>query len=421
MEYTVEKDINMHRNGEVDMKKTLALMLSVAMAFGITACGGKEEKAPQTEQKPSAEQTDVNSGAIPEDGAITGEIERKSDFLELKTASVKECYSAHGKELATVEYPVVELGDKARAEYPELAKAVDALNEEEKTAAMNAHNENIKLSEEYYDADSDREWVYEYATTVGVKRADKSVLTLQYSNSTYSGGAHGYYGFYGRSFDVKTGKRLELTDVVKDISALPDLIREQLELYWGDAAYIFPEAVDDIVTEWENMPWSLDYNGLTLYYNPYHLASYSSGAQFVTIPCKDNPELFNEEYVNHPSEYAFQVKKGTVVSEDVTGDGIIDKFSVSGYMNYEFGYMDKLFIEINDMSTEYKLYAYTIDPVLLRTDDGCYLYVECEYENGNNHIICYKLGDNIQEIDEYSGGAVCTYEKRTEQSCTSAV
>lgn len=396
------------------MKRCILVLLCCAMVFCTAACGGKTADERDREIITPADE-------------ITEKVEYKSELMEVAVSEVtKQKYTdGYEKLLATVTYPVVGLSDKTRAEYPKLAKAIDDFNDSEKMNAMNSYADNIDIAMDVYNEDSDAlHSAYVSTTTVGVKRADASVLTLLCSNYWYTGGVHGYYGYAGKTFDARTGKELALSDVVNDIDALPDLIREQLDLYWPDEEYINKDAVDEIVDDPESVPWSLDYNGLTLYYNPYHLTAYVSGAQFVTIPFEDNPDLFKEEYVSHPYEYGFRIY-GTVVSEDVDGDGVRDKMAVYAYDN-EYEYKDNLMIEINGQISEHEIYAYDVKPTFIRTKSGCYLYVECTSENDYRTVYCYSLGTRVREVGKFDGGVrtyisdegnICMKEVITDPNC----
>lgn len=379
------------------MKKFVMLVMCFAIMLCAVACDDIPEISTGENSKP---EINVQEGT-------------EAEFVELSIATKSDtCVDTEiGETLSNMEYPVIRLSENSSKDYPQLAKAIEKINAEEKTSAENAFEENIEMAKKAYDEKLSLYSGYTYETSVEVKRADSSALTLLYSTYTYTGGVHGYYGFYGRSIDVKTGKELKLTDVVTDVSALPELIKEQLEIYWSDLGLSGIENVDDIVKEPENVPWSLDYNGLTLYYNPYHLGSFAAGAQFVTLSYKDNPELFNGEYVSHPSEYAFQLDGATLVSEDVTGDGIFDKISVNALKDDEDYYIEKIEISVNEEILEdSEAWGLEARPVFIRTDKGCYLYVECPGENGYSDIICYKLGEKIERIGSVGCNISCKME-----------
>ena len=53
---------------------------------------------------------------------------------------------------------------------------------------------------------------FESKHDVYVRRADTLATSLLEYSSSYEGGAHGMYGVWGRNYDSKTGKELELMD-----------------------------------------------------------------------------------------------------------------------------------------------------------------------------------------------------------------
>ena len=64
--------------------------------------------------------------------------------------------------------------------------------------------------------------------TVSVERMDDRVLTLLYNDYSFTGGAHGFYGDTGSSFDVETGKLLSLEDLSGDYDALAAFLTDYM-------------------------------------------------------------------------------------------------------------------------------------------------------------------------------------------------
>lgn len=102
-----------------------------------------------------------------------------------------------------------------------------------------------------------------------------------------SGSAHGMPYWNGMTFDLQTGKRLALSDIIgnsetelKEIvtSYFAEKINAAPEDYWEDAI--------TSVQEWTSLESSyyLTSNGIVFYYEPYALACYAAGFRYVTIP-----------------------------------------------------------------------------------------------------------------------------------------
>ncbi len=105
-------------------------------------------------------------------------------------------------------------------------------------------------------------------------------LSLEMNTWSFSGGAHGMYGTLLETFDLATGKPLDLHSIIKDTTAL----RPLLEKAFVEAKR---ENVPDItlqemlMPEFKQLPMPVMYclmpEGVRFMYNPYEVASYAVG------------------------------------------------------------------------------------------------------------------------------------------------
>lgn len=138
-----------------------------------------------------------------------------------------------------------------------------------------------------------------------VCRADDSVVSLSCSVTEYYGGPHHNTTVLGYSFDTLSGKALRLSDVVTDREALKELAAAQLkaEMAARDLEYL-PETdktlrdlLDGVASDRKPQPWTLDKEGLTLYFDPYIFAPYVYGRFDITIDYAGHKEIFAEKYL----------------------------------------------------------------------------------------------------------------------------
>ena len=129
-----------------------------------------------------------------------------------------------------------------------------------------------------------------YSTSSSVQEIsymDGRYLSFCQEGYDYWGGAHGMPYWIGYTFDLETGKRLMLSDVIgnseeelKDIVTeyFAEMINESPESFWSDAI--------ENVREWTSLKDSfyLTEEGMKFYYEPYALACYAAGFQSVVIP-----------------------------------------------------------------------------------------------------------------------------------------
>lgn len=127
----------------------------------------------------------------------------------------------------------------------------------------------------------------EHLTTVNTN--DKNILTLEYNLNGFSGGAHGYYTTSFASFDLLTGKIIEMKDVFIPgfEEPLKQLIAKQMRKDYG----LKPDAsLTDIGLFKNECPLPKNFyfrpDGIAFFYNVYEVAPYVAGARTVVLPYK---------------------------------------------------------------------------------------------------------------------------------------
>jgi hypothetical protein len=132
-----------------------------------------------------------------------------------------------------------------------------------------------------YYADNDRSAYYstwEWTTSSEILFLSQDVLSLSIENNNYTGGAHPNMHAIFLNFDLNTGKKIQLKDVVRDMKALERLARtafyrakgfsdEEVSVMVADRQinFAFPENFG--ITE----------EGLYFFYNTYEAGSYAEG------------------------------------------------------------------------------------------------------------------------------------------------
>ena len=152
---------------------------------------------------------------------------------------------------------------------------------------------------------------FESKHDVYIRRADTLATSLLEYSSSYEGGAHGMYGVWGRNFDSKTGKELELMDVFKDANILIGAIETQLRRDYPKASFIEGTLMEEMVEKMVldcSITWTLDPTGVSFYFNPYLIGSYSEGIFTTTILFDEYPNLFKEKYCRMPVSYCMELR-----------------------------------------------------------------------------------------------------------------
>lgn len=150
-----------------------------------------------------------------------------------------------------------------------------------------------KESEEEINEEEDLTFHFSYISEFSeISYFDGHYISFYQSEDDYQGGAHGMLYRIGYTFDLQTGARLVLEDVIADNEEeLKDIVAGYFEkaiqenpepgYYWSDAL--------DTVREWTDLESSfyLTEKGIRIYFAPYILAPFAAGFQEVTIPYEE--------------------------------------------------------------------------------------------------------------------------------------
>lgn len=121
---------------------------------------------------------------------------------------------------------------------------------------------------------------------------DERYLSFYQSEDDYQGGVHGMLYRIGHTFDLQTGARLVLEDVIANSEEeLKDIVTKYFEkeiLANPDPGYYWSDALDT-VREWTDLEsdFYLSEKGISFYFGPYALACFAAGFQEVTIPYEE--------------------------------------------------------------------------------------------------------------------------------------
>jgi len=318
--------------------------------------------------------------------------------------------------LASMTAPLVMLGEESAAAHPELSAALTDNINARRTKLYERFESLIPAAEELYPEFAEYFSEFEAKEEAMIRRADSNVLSVLYSGTAYEGGVHGYYYYFGENYDAKTGELLSLEDVITDMELLPTLVKEQLDTFWDPLMFYehldmnqhFKENLDSIA-------WTLDYHGITFYFNPYEIAPYASGNQVVTVTYEDHPEVFAAKYVKGPESYGIQLDLEAPFYFDVDSDGELDELLVVGMVSDDMIHVEhniyidgKCYVqsdfENKDLMPGEPVYYSIYDvfsPHLLHLADGrTYLFIENLEDSDFRTNTVYELTDGTVKMVE---------------------
>ena len=282
-------------------KKVISLLLCAALALSLAACSTKAETS--AEPTATAEPTPVPSVSSPE---ATAEPEPVVENLSVPVVSVRreseDFYTADNAALLLV-YAAAEpsvsmngsdaataaINEALHKQYTDFAVGVESSDEYAVSGKENylaAAKEDLAWQTENGSADSF--YAYSLMRQTNVRYNARYLLSLTYDDTSYLGGAHGYTGRYGHTFDIRTGQELTLADLADNYDAFLSAAVEQLkDISYGAeyAAYGLNEGYEEqLAGLFREGNWYFNDEGLVLIANPYELASYAAGLIEFTLP-----------------------------------------------------------------------------------------------------------------------------------------
>ncbi len=245
---------------------------------------------------------------------------------------------------------------------------------------------------------------YTDSETAVIDRADEKVLSIRSNYYGYQGGAHGYYASYGTTFDTQTGALLSFTDVVTDPAAAAGHTFEKLAILYPDleplmsqeeVAKCFQENSDDF-------QWTLEPQGLMLYFPPYVLGSYAEGMQTVLLSYAEYPEIFASQYVSDSDNWIIPVDSMFGAQADLgEGSSVINVSGTPG----EYGQYTNRIITVNGTPYTFgegSLSYFNTESYLICSDGRMWLWCLDTIDNDYEELHIYGF-ENGQPSDlDYS-------------------
>jgi len=310
--------------------------------------------------------------------------------------------------LSTVGWESLTLDEATAATHPELAAALDEMNRSRTESSEALFGELNTLARDIFGEDGGDGYCsgsFDYY----VQRADNTVLSFRSDSDVYWGGAHPDYGTAGINLDPDTGEEIALSDVVLDTYVLTTLLARRLQEKYPEVTFGSDLEIRLLSLKEDEFEWTLGYEGITFYFNPYVILPYAAGKPTATIWFDEAKELFNPDYLPLGSQaYAVKLPLFEEVEFDLNpGDSNRDIIQISGLMG-EYEAYEQLWLTINGTAYTYDIYAYSINAYLAMTGTGddrnCFLYLESIGDSDYPTLTVYNLiGGFPEKICELSG------------------
>lgn len=387
-------------------KRYLAVFMTAALALGMAGCGRNTENVPKdTETGAESSETD-NTDEKKEDTDVSGEDEDagKQDDDAKKESSAPNLvfttkYYDAGENYQYI-YGKYMVGEVTGENYPELKASVNSWYDEyEKNynATMEQSIEDAKMLAEDMGDDF---YSYSFEYSANAVRLDENITSIVMDEYSYQGGAHGYDGLYGITFDTKTGKELAFSDLGDIRETVRGYMDEQIQKKREEGGSF--EFYEDHIDSFLDSPvWYLDGIGLSMVFNAYEIGSYAEGRTIITIPY-DKMTGFNKEYELTGDSVFAQLFSDTATEIDVNGDGELEKVEISS--EYDDNYETKLSVKVNDTSLELGTCAYMTNAYYAKCENGrSFVLVSCDMMSDDYGTFLVEVTDGTPKLCETFG------------------
>ena len=127
-----------------------------------------------------------------------------------------------------------------------------------------------------------------------VEYADDDLISINFGEDTYSGGAHPNHGTFTITYDLKNGRELKLADLFKPgskyLASIADYATRDLQARkdpdsgenMGLAQDVFEDGAKPATDNYLN--WNVTKKGLLITFPPYQVSAYAYGTQTVIVP-----------------------------------------------------------------------------------------------------------------------------------------
>ena len=236
---------------------------------------------------------------------------------------------------------------------------------------------------------------------VQVRRADSVALSFLADSYADYGFIEDFRGLWGSNYDTQTGEALELSDVILDMSPIPDIVLKELNSHLWAGDFYSEDVVDEYFknTTSDGISWTLDYDGVTFYFAAGDLAEPGNGHMTAKVSFAEYPEIFNRKYMNVPEAYIVRMPLDLPYYADLDGNGDLETLECSGYYDDAGRYYTDfgIYTDLDGYYHYEEVFAYGFQPYYVNTsDNNNYIYLFCEgCESANNQIrlIVYNVND----------------------------
>lgn len=370
------------------MKQLAALGLAAMLVLGGCAEEQKEEPAV------AAPEEEVIEVVEPE-----MEEEEAEEILPLRvnvTTNNKTYYFEESEDAYLyLQYCDVEVnGD----EYTNLKRNVEKWSMERSEGLRGLYADFQELADA--DAESNENFYgYSLYQTVTTARADNRILSLRDDTYQYTGGAHGMFYREGVTFDAKSGKKLELRDLVNDwdnfvTEASAGVIYYLKENYSEELVDDYAEIIESMWIEGTEPDWYVDASSIVIVLQEYMVGPYSMGTIEVHLPYADFRNYIKEAYLPGTESCVALLEENQELYLELPG--IYEEVP----MMLQYEWVDEVLncsLWLGENEKQLGYFDVLKEAYVLRNDEDIYCLVEVDMASDDCVTYVYRLTDGVIE------------------------
>ncbi len=378
---------------------------SKADASSQTTSAATAESSSKTESTVQTAESTTTANTTSEAPTDDVPVEKEAQILELNERTTFEYRWSEDTAMPLVECECasVILGGEDADRFPALAAVLMDAADAEESSLKDEYEMLSEAVDEMLGMDMELQAPLVSKFDAQVRRADDVVLSVL-TDCHYDNGMNGgHRSFWGSNYDVQTGEELHLPDIVTDMDAFAQAVEDQL--FGTVGAEVFYN--DGIIREYFEMygsdgtHWSIDYNGVTMYFDEGEIADIGIGGMSVTVTFAEHPELFNEKYTVVPKAYIVSLPTKYTFYTDLDSDGICEELAIYDRYDEDNDYEAAVDVYIGDASCSESFWAYDCEPYYVKTADGkhyVYLFTELETQM---YLYVYDItGGTVSKVGE---------------------
>lgn len=401
------------------MKKRRYLAMMCCALAALSGCGGNaDSKADGTSAADSMaavstdEQKTTTTTADTTQTTTTSQIttlpsdpEKESPLLQLEQRHLyqAEWSETHQMAMAEMECLTVYADEKCAAKYAALAQTLTDVSGMLEINAQQDYDWLVGAAEDTLPEGAEGFLPYVIHLDTKVRRADTAAVSIRYETYHRNPYDDGSTNIWGGTYDPQTGRELFLPDIVTDMEAFAEAVRDVLTLKVGADVFYSENSIQNYFREYgaDATNWTLEYNGVSVYFAAGDIATLENGAMEVMISFAEYPKLFQEKYTLVPESYMVHLAAEVPFFPDLDGDGSDDELIVWDSYEHDNIVDATWYLSTKEGYYEEQVMAYDCIPYYIKAADGKH-YVYLFAEQGTQYYLyVYAIGnETIRKVGE---------------------